>query len=142
MLMRMQCSRSSRTGRGSALHHAARQRSGSTLADSFRLLGLESWAQYYGDTVFDRFTSSGYFDTAINTVPNPFQDDTRFDALAPTDEISPNGFSILLQGVLLDPLAVASRQRSLNFFRAPFLERQATLVLLARHVSRRLGPLV
>jgi tetratricopeptide (TPR) repeat protein len=100
----------------------ATREGGSTLAESFRFLGLDAWAQYYGDVVFDRFDASGYFDRSIVAAVEPFVDETGSGVFDPDEVISADGLSLLVQGLLLEPLAIAAPERGLNIFRAPFSE--------------------
>ena len=101
---------------------AAARDAGSFLADSFRLLELNAWGRYYGDAVFNPFTATGYFDQAINLTPNPFFDADPLTTPISGEEASPLAFSSLLQGLLLDPLAIASRNRRTDLVRRPFLD--------------------
>lgn len=100
----------------------ANQSAGSTLNNAFRLQGLNAWGQYYGEAVFQPFSSSGYIDQAVGGSVNPYA-----NALTPgTSAIEPTGnagsFSAFFQGLLLDPLPLASRSRGVEVLRRPFLE--------------------
>lgn len=101
---------------------SANRDAGSTLNNAFRLLDLDAWGRYYGDIVFDPFTASGYVDQAVAGSVNPFMNDTTYGRFATDPTANVNTFSSFLQGVMLDPLMVASRQRSANLIRRPFLE--------------------
>ncbi|GGH19731.1 TonB-dependent receptor [Alsobacter metallidurans] len=98
---------------------------GSYMADAYRLIGLDGWARFYGDRVFDPFTASGYFDAAnartlpsiANTVP-----DLRNEA----SSADPQAMSLIMQGLLFDPLAVAGRAGRIDVIRRPFLDTEVT----------------
>ena len=44
---------------------------GSYAAQAFRFAGLDEWARFYGDRVFDSYTASSYFDQALARTPDP-----------------------------------------------------------------------
>lgn len=100
----------------------ANQEQGSTLNDAFRLQGLDAWGQYYGDAVFDPFTGASYVDQAVRGSVNPFFNDYDFDANAITNTANATGFSALIQGLLIDPHMLASRERTVNLLQSPFFE--------------------
>ena len=101
---------------------SANRDAGSILNDAFRFQGLDAWGQYYGDTVFDPFQSSAYFDQSIRGTINPFVNGAGFGA-NPIDVIpGPTAFSSLLQGLLLDPHAIASSERNRRIIPTPFIE--------------------
>jgi len=96
---------------------------GSYAAQAFRFAGLDEWARYYGDRVFDSYTPSSYFDQALNRLPDP-------TFVAP---LEPIGFDVtlgksiaplssFLQGLVLDPLAVTYPKRRVQFFKEEFTE--------------------
>ena len=111
---------------------AANRQAGSYLADAFRLLELNEWGRYYGDVVFDPFSAVGYFDEAIAERPDPFLG--RPPLAGPDADSFANdaALSSLIQGLLLDPLSVASRSRRIDLLRRPFLDPTATAGLVAR----------
>ncbi|PDT41317.1 MULTISPECIES: FecR domain-containing protein [Sinorhizobium] len=100
----------------------ANQEAGSTLNDAFRLQGLDAWGQYYGDAVFDPFTGASYVDQAVRGSVNPFFNNYDFDANAITNTVNPTGYSALIQGLLLEPHMLASRERTVNLLQSPFFE--------------------
>ncbi|WP_155905079.1 FecR domain-containing protein [Methylopila sp. M107] len=99
----------------------ANRQNGSFVASSLRFLQLDEWARYYGDRVADAFTSSAYFDQAIVNRVDPFA--------AATTQSAPDAlqggvtsFSSLVQGMLIDPLAIASSERNTTLVYHPFAE--------------------
>ncbi|AUX79674.1 FecR domain-containing protein [Sinorhizobium fredii] len=100
----------------------ANQEAGSTLNDAFRLQGLDAWGQYYGDAVFDPFTGASYVDQAVRGSVNPFFNNYDFAANAITNTTNTTSFSALLQGLLIEPHMLASRERTVNLLRSPFFE--------------------
>ncbi|WP_027998385.1 FecR domain-containing protein [Sinorhizobium arboris] len=100
----------------------ANQEQGSTLNDAFRLQGLDAWGQYYGDAVFDPFTAASYVDQAVRGSVNPFFNAYDFAANAITNTVNPASFSALIQGLLIEPHMLASRERTANLLRSPFFE--------------------
>jgi len=100
----------------------ANQEQGSTLNDAFRLQGLDAWGQYYGDAVFDPFTGASYVDQAVRGSVNPFFNYYDFAANAITNTINTTSFSALIQGLLIEPHMLASRERTVNLLRSPFFE--------------------
>ncbi|RVH15010.1 FecR domain-containing protein [Sinorhizobium meliloti] len=100
----------------------ANQEQGSTLNDAFRLQGLDAWGQYYGDAVFDPFTGASYVDQAVRGSVNPFFNAYDFAANAVTNTVNTASFSALIQGLLVEPHMLASRERTVNLLRSPFFE--------------------
>ncbi|MGH0221082.1 FecR domain-containing protein [Sinorhizobium meliloti] len=100
----------------------ANQEQGSTLNDAFRLQGLDAWGQYYGDAVFDPFTGASYVDQAVRGSVNPFFNAYDFAANAVTNTVNTASFSALIQGLLIEPHMLASRERTVNLLRSPFFE--------------------
>ena len=104
---------------------AATKSGGSYMAEAFRLIGLDAWARYYGDRVFDPFSATGYFDAAnarlgptlLNTVPDLKNENFGADNQA---------FSLIMQGLLYDPLAVSGRAGRIDVVRRPFLDTELT----------------
>ncbi|MGO4706752.1 FecR domain-containing protein [Microvirga sp. 2MCAF38] len=98
---------------------------GSYPAEAYRFLDLSEWGRYYGDRVFDPFTGSSYFDQAAARRPNVFT--TR-----PTvDTVQGNGadlttFTLTMQGLFFDPLAVSGRIGRIDLVRRPFLDSEAS----------------
>lgn len=100
----------------------ANQEQGSTLNDAFRLQGLDAWGQYYGDAVFDPFTGASYVDQAVRGSVNPFFNAYDFTANAVANTVNTASFSALIQGLLIEPHMLASRERTVNLLRSPFFE--------------------
>ncbi|MCG5483042.1 MAG: FecR domain-containing protein [Sinorhizobium meliloti] len=100
----------------------ANQEQGSTLNDAFRLQGLDAWGQYYGDAVFDPFTGASYVDQAVRGSVNPFFNAYDFTANAVANTVNTTSFSALIQGLLIEPHMLASRERTVNLLRSPFFE--------------------
>ncbi|RVJ93738.1 FecR domain-containing protein [Sinorhizobium meliloti] len=100
----------------------ANQEQGSTLNDAFRLQGLDASGQYYGDAVFDPFTGASYVDQAVRGSVNPFFNAYDFAANAVTNTVNTASFSALIQGLLIEPHMLASRERTVNLLRSPFFE--------------------
>jgi Flp pilus assembly protein TadD len=93
---------------------AASKASGSYLNAAFSELGLNEWSRYYGDLLFNSFdASSHFFQSSVERGPSVFRG---------VDEGNPEANSSLIQGLLLDPLSIASRNRFTDLFRRPFLD--------------------
>ncbi len=95
---------------------------GSTLGGVYRFASQDARARYWGDRTFDPFQGSSYFDQALAGSVKPF-----FTAPGATNIGEPNpgddaAFSSLMQGLLLDPQAIASPRLHAAFFRVPFQE--------------------
>jgi Flp pilus assembly protein TadD len=95
---------------------------GSTLNDAFRLQGLDAWGRYYGDAVFDPFTASGYTDQALAGSAAPFVKSNDFGTVQAEPFQNQAAFSSFFQGLMLDPLMLASPVRRTNLLRQPFFE--------------------
>lgn len=98
---------------------------GSTLGGVYRFATQDARARYWGDRVFDPFQGSSYFDQALAGSNSPF-----FTTPGALDVGEPNegddaALSSLLQGLLLDPQAIASPRLHAAFFRVPFQEVEA-----------------
>ncbi|PDT79876.1 FecR domain-containing protein [Sinorhizobium sp. BJ1] len=100
----------------------ANQQAGSALNNAFRLQGLDAWGQYYGDAVFDPFSSASYLDQAIRGSVNPLFNGYSFSVSPITNAQNPSTFSALFQGLLLDPHLLAYRARATDLYRTPFFE--------------------
>ncbi len=104
----------------------ANQTAGSTLNDAFRLQGLDAWGQYYGDAVFDPFTATSYFDQAVRGSISPFLN-SYSTALAPWSPLgNQDSYSAYIQGLMLGPHMLASRERTTNLLDEPFFETELT----------------
>lgn len=100
----------------------ANQQAGSTLNDAFRLQGLDAWGQYYGDVVFDPFTGSSYIDQAVRGSVNPFTGEDGYDGQIIENSINDASFSSYIQGLLIEPHMLVSRDRTANLIQRPFVE--------------------
>ncbi|WP_349437733.1 FecR domain-containing protein [Pararhizobium sp. A13] len=100
----------------------ANQYAGSTLNDAFRLQGLDAWGQYYGDVVFDAFTGSSYIDQAVRGSVNPFTSEDSYDGRTIENSFNDTSFSSYIQGLLIEPHMLASRDRTANLVQRPFME--------------------
>lgn len=100
----------------------ANQQAGSTLNDAFRLQGLDAWGQYYGDVVFDPFTGSSYIDQAVRGSVNPFTGEDSYDGQIIENSINDASFSSYIQGLLIEPHMLVSRDRTANLIQRPFVE--------------------
>lgn len=100
----------------------ANQNAGSTLNDAFRLQGLDAWGQYYGDAVFDPFTGASYIDQAIRGSVDPLFNSYDLAGSPIANTANPSSFSAFMQGLLLEPHMLASRERTTNLLKSPFFE--------------------
>ncbi|APG94239.1 exported protein, TonB-dependent receptor protein (plasmid) [Sinorhizobium americanum] len=114
--------RRTRARGGDSAALGANQEQGSTLNDAFRLQGLDAWGQYYGDAVFDPFTGASYVDQAVRGSVNPFFNTYDFAASAISNTGNATSFSALIQGLLIEPHMIASRERTVNLLQSPFFE--------------------
>ena len=94
---------------------------GSYLGQAYRLLGLEEWGRYYTDRVADPFTATAYFDQAAARRSRAFFVEQTLDQFAGLDS-SDVAANLVLQGLLLDPLAAAGRLGRLDLLRRPFVD--------------------
>lgn len=101
---------------------SANKDAGSTLNDAFRLQGLDAWGRYYAQAVFDPFAGAGYVDQALAGSVNPFANNLRFGDVPTEPGTNTTSFSSLFQGLMLDPQMLASRSRTANLLRRPFVE--------------------
>ncbi len=100
----------------------ANQQAGSTLNDAFRLQGLDAWGQYYGDVVFDPFTGSSYIDQAVRGSVNPFTSEYSYDGKIIENSANDTAFSSFIQGLMIEPHMLVSRDRTANLVQRPFME--------------------
>ncbi|OBZ97134.1 TonB-dependent receptor [Pararhizobium polonicum] len=100
----------------------ANQQAGSTLNDAFRLQGLDAWGQYYGDVVFNPFAGSSYIDQAVRGSVDPFIGAYSYDGKILENSTNDSSYSSFIQGLLLDPHMLASRDRAANLVQRPFIE--------------------
>lgn len=100
---------------------ASTRTGGSYLGQAYRLLGLEQWGRYYTDRVADPFAASSYFDQSLASRVTPFFTRPTLDRITGTDFADQAG-NLVIQGLLLDPLAVAGRLGRLDLWRRPFVD--------------------
>lgn len=100
----------------------ASQDAGSTLNGAFRLQGLDTWGQYYGDVAFNPFSGTGYLDQSLRGNVNPLANTFFYGGNVISNTANTTSFSSLLQGLLFDPHMISGRSRSANLLRRPFLE--------------------
>lgn len=96
--------------------------SGGYIASSFRTLGLNEWGRFYGDRLFEPFDATGYFDRVAAGTADPFLITQTNDEIDSQHSSAGDLFSNLLQGLAIEPLAVASSDRQLQFFNERFVE--------------------
>lgn len=111
---------------------AVNRQAGSYPAQAYRFLDLDEWARFYGDRVFDPFTASSYFDQAAarrqSLLVNRPTAATAFDA-----EADLTAYTLTIQGLFFDPLAVSSRVGRQDLVRRPFIDTEIGGSLLVRN---------
>lgn len=116
----------SRAAGGEFAALSASQDAGSVLNDAFRLQGLNAWGQYYGDAVFDPFTSSSYIDQYVHGSVNPFANTPIYGGNGIDYIQNTSSYSSFLQGLMLDPHILANSDRKAALIRYPFIETSLT----------------
>ena len=109
-----------RGGHYSAL--GANQQAGSTLNDAFRFQGMNAWAEYYSDAVFDPFAGTAYIDQSIRGSADILANDYSPGTDIFNNTTNGQSFSAFLQGLMLEPHVISGRSRSANLLRRPFFE--------------------
>jgi tetratricopeptide (TPR) repeat protein len=107
---------------------------GGYIASSFRSIGLDDWGRFYGDRLFDPFDATGYFDRIASGTADPFL------ATQTPDDSAPDAVSNLVQGLAIEPLAIASPTRYLQLFQEQFVEASIGGGLFAGHDVTRANP--
>lgn len=102
---------------------AVNKNAGSYPAQAYRFLSLSEWGRYYGDRTFDPFTGSSYFDQAAAQRPNVFTSRPTTDSIE-NNESDLTAFTLTMQGLFFDPLAVSGRIGRIDLIRRPFLDTQ------------------
>jgi len=97
------------------------KQTGSYPVEAYRFINLHDWARFYADRTFDPFEAQGYFDQAIASRPGLFPTEPTLDAAEGT-ELNSAALNLSIQGLLLDPLAVAGRIGRYDPIRRPFLD--------------------
>lgn len=101
---------------------AENRQTGSSLSRSFRIADLQGMARYYADRVYDSFSSMSYFDQVLNEEAGLFFLRQASNGFNPRNGDDVRQTSTYLQGVLLDPLSIASSKRNLQIAREEFSE--------------------
>jgi Tfp pilus assembly protein PilF len=98
----------------------ANRQASSYLGVTLDNLGLEEWGQFYADKSYDPFVATTYFDDQGGGDSSPFVSipPSGLDRYAS----GASGFALGLQGILLDPLAVANQNRGNSLERRNFFE--------------------
>jgi tetratricopeptide (TPR) repeat protein len=97
------------------------KQTGSYPVQAYRFINLHDWARFYADRTFDPFEAQGYFDQAIVSRPGLFPTEPTLDSAEGT-ELNSAALNLSIQGLLLDPLAVAGRIGRFDPIRRPFLD--------------------
>jgi tetratricopeptide (TPR) repeat protein len=97
------------------------KQTGSYPVEAYRFINLHDWGRFYADRTFDPFEAQGYFDQAIVSRPGLFPTEPTLDAAEGT-ELNRAALNLSIQGLLLDPLAVAGRIGRFDPIRRPFLD--------------------
>lgn len=100
----------------------ANQQAGSTLNDAFRFQGMNAWAEYYSDAVFDPFAGTAYIDQSIRGSADILANDYSPGTDIFNNTTNGQSFSAFLQGLMLEPHVISGRSRSANLLRRPFFE--------------------
>jgi tetratricopeptide (TPR) repeat protein len=100
----------------------ANQESGSTLNDAFRFQGLNAWAEYYSDAVFDPFSGSALIDQALRGSPPGYFTNYSYGVDIVQNATTSRSASALFQGLLLEPHMLSGPTMRRQLFRAPFVE--------------------
>ncbi|MCB5174544.1 FecR domain-containing protein [Microvirga lenta] len=101
---------------------SANRQSGSYPADAYRFIGLHEWGRFYGDRTFDPFASSSYFDQAANVRANVLSGEPSLSSVETGADPGLSAFNLIVQGLLLDPLAAGGRIGRIDLLRRPFLD--------------------
>lgn len=100
----------------------ANQESGSTLNNAFRFQGLNSWAEYYSDAVFDPFSGSALIDQSLRGSPPGYFTNYSYGVDIVQNATTTRSASSLFQGLLLEPSMLSAPTVHPQIFRAPFIE--------------------
>ncbi|MGO4571963.1 FecR domain-containing protein [Microvirga sp. 2TAF3] len=110
---------------------AVNRQAGSYPAQAYRFLDLNEWARFYGDRVFDPFTASSYFDQAVARRPNLLTTQPNTSSIQGNDT-DLTAFTLTVQGLFFDPLAVSSRVGRQDLLRRPFIDTEVGGSLIVR----------
>ncbi|NIX75306.1 FecR domain-containing protein [Microvirga terricola] len=111
---------------------AVNRQAGSYPAQAYRFLNLDEWARFYGDRVFDPFTGSSYFDQAAARRPSIFATRPTISS-AQGDDFDLTSYTLTIQGLFFDPLAVSGRAGRTDLLRRPFIDTEFGGSLLVRN---------
>jgi tetratricopeptide (TPR) repeat protein len=100
----------------------ANQESGSTLNDAFRFQGLNAWAEYYSDAVFDPFSGSALIDQSLRGSPPGYFTNYSYGVDIVQNDTTTRSASTLFQGLLLEPTMLSAPTVRPQVLRAPFIE--------------------
>ncbi|WP_201836378.1 FecR domain-containing protein [Microvirga zambiensis] len=103
---------------------------GSYPAQAYRFLNLNEWSRFYGDSVFDPFDASSYFDQSAVRRPGIVTAKPEVSDIESGAGFDPRALNLALQGLFFDPLAVAGPIGRADFIRRPFLDAQVGAALL------------
>lgn len=109
-----------RGGQYSAL--GANQEAGSSLNGAFRFQGMNAWAEYYSDSVFDPFSGTSYIDQTVRGSTDIFANDFAYGTDIFNNSANSRTFSSLVQGLMLEPHVIASRSLTPELLSRPFIE--------------------
>lgn len=123
--------RRSRARGGDYAGIAVSQQSGSYPVEAYRFIGLHEWARYYADRTLDPFEAQGYLDQAIVSRPGLLPTKPTLSSAEGT-ELNGAALNLSVQGLLLDPLAIAGRIGRFDPLRRPFLDTELRGGLIAR----------
>lgn len=115
---------------------AVNKEAGSYPAQAYRFLNLNEWGRFYGDRTFDPFNASSYFDQAAAQRPNVVTTRPTISSLE-DGNIDLKTFTLTVQGLFFDPLAVSGRIGRLDLLRRPFLDTElgGSLISQDNHVG-------
>jgi tetratricopeptide (TPR) repeat protein len=111
---------------------AATRTGGSYLGQAYGLLGLDDWGRFYTDRVADPFSATTYFDQSSVRRARPIFSRPTLDQLDGLDFAEGAG-NLVLQGLLLDPLAASGRLGRIDLLRRPFLDVEVGGSLVSRN---------
>jgi tetratricopeptide (TPR) repeat protein len=111
---------------------SATRQSGSYPADAYRFVGLHEWGRFYGDRTFDPFAASSYFDQAASARPNVLATAPTLSSVETGSDPGLPAFNLVVQGLMLDPLAVGGRIGRIDLLRRPFIDTEFGGSLISR----------
>jgi tetratricopeptide (TPR) repeat protein len=118
----------------------ANQESGSTLNNAFRFQGLNAWAEYYSDAVFDPFSGSALIDQSLRGSPPGYFANYAYGVDIVQNATTTRSASTLFQGLLLEPGMLSGPTAHPQLFHTPFVE--ATVGAGVAVTGSNVGPVV